>query len=192
MPTIVLPVLICARPSTRQVYGFRRLSSSELSARIDVADPTGYSGWQHDLFKRGDKSSLHLLNPRPSRARQMKKAQKQDKVSREAEARERKAQATAAAAVQSMNRPAPVDFTSPAPWWGDIRTYDITPHARRESADTILSMGSSGYDSSSSTTTATTSASPTTPETNSAVFPHAKAVYNCGPTGMISFADRGP
>ncbi|KWU42095.1 hypothetical protein RHOSPDRAFT_27192 [Rhodotorula sp. JG-1b] len=163
---------------TRQlnVYGFRRLSSSELASRIDVADQTGYSGWQHDLFKRGDKSSLHLLNPRPSRARQMKKAQKQDKIARESEARERKARATAAAAVESMTRSAPIDFAAPAPWWGELRPYEISPHGRRDSIDTVSSLVSAGYDSSSSATTATTTASPTTPENYSAVFPPDKTL----------------
>ncbi|GAA5980830.1 hypothetical protein JCM10908_003883 [Rhodotorula pacifica] len=169
---------------TRQlnVYGFRRLSSSELAARIDIADPSGYSGWQHDLFKRGDKSSLHLLDPRPSRARQIKKAQKQDKVERECEARERKARATAAAAVESMARSAPGDFAAPSSWWGNVWTYDITPHGRRDSQGTVSSFMSTEYDSSSSATTATTAASPTTPEHFHTALPFEKGLA-CGMTG---------
>ncbi|GAA5918637.1 hypothetical protein JCM6882_007889 [Rhodosporidiobolus microsporus] len=64
---------------TRQlnVYGFRRLTSTELSSRIDVVDTHGYSGWIHDGFRKGDKASLHLLVPRPSRARLAKKEEKE-------------------------------------------------------------------------------------------------------------------
>lgn len=114
----------------------------------------------------------------------MKKAQKQDKIARESEARERKARATAAAAVESMTRSAPIDFAAPAPWWGELRPYEISPHGRRDSIDTVSSLVSAGYDSSSSATTATTTASPTTPENYSAVFPPDKTLSRCERTEL--------
>ncbi|GAA5879830.1 hypothetical protein JCM8547_005777 [Rhodosporidiobolus lusitaniae] len=61
------------------VYGFRRLSATELSARIDVASTANYSGWIHPIFKRSDRASLHLLTPRPSRARANAKEEKERK-----------------------------------------------------------------------------------------------------------------
>ncbi|GAA6035912.1 hypothetical protein JCM8097_005159 [Rhodosporidiobolus ruineniae] len=67
---------------TRQlnVYGFRRLTNTELVARIDVKSTQDYSGWIHDAFTRGDRASLHLLTPRPSRARLAKKEEKARKA----------------------------------------------------------------------------------------------------------------
>ncbi|GAA5907733.1 hypothetical protein JCM8208_005502 [Rhodotorula glutinis] len=64
---------------TRQlnVYGFRRLSAAELVARVDIDSTDGYSAWSHPDFTRDDKSTLHRMTPRPSRARQLKKAKKQ-------------------------------------------------------------------------------------------------------------------
>ncbi|GAA5838549.1 hypothetical protein JCM9279_003278 [Rhodotorula babjevae] len=63
---------------TRQlnVYGFRRLSAAELVARVDIDTTDGYSAWSHPDFTRDDKSTLHRMTPRPSRARQLKKAKK--------------------------------------------------------------------------------------------------------------------
>ncbi|GAA6022193.1 hypothetical protein JCM10207_003938 [Rhodosporidiobolus poonsookiae] len=71
---------------TRQlnVYGFRRISGTELAARIDVQDTANYSGWQHDQFVRGDRGALPLLSPRPSRARMLKKAEKAQREDRSA------------------------------------------------------------------------------------------------------------
>lgn len=136
------------------------MTNSELASRIDVADQSGYSGWEHELFKRGDKSTLHLLNPRPSRARQIKKAQKQDKADRETEARERKARATATAAVESMTRGDGPRIDLAAPWWGStVPSYDIAPFPRRDSHETVssnASHNSAAYDSASSATTAST------------------------------------
>ncbi|GAA5874729.1 hypothetical protein JCM1840_000417 [Sporobolomyces johnsonii] len=65
---------------TRQlnVYGFTRLTASDLLARLDVASTQDYSGWSHPQFRRDNgKGALHLLSPRPSRARLRKKAEKQ-------------------------------------------------------------------------------------------------------------------
>ncbi|POY75339.1 hypothetical protein BMF94_1567 [Rhodotorula taiwanensis] len=182
---------------TRQlnVYGFRRLTSSELASRIDVADQTGYSGWEHESFKRGDKSSLHLLNPRPSRARQMKKAQKKEKAVKETQEREKKARATAAAAVQSMQRPAPLslDFApgptplpQGQPWWGEqqLQMYDISPVMSRDSGIVMsLDSSASAYDSSSSATTATTAASPSTPDHPTDAFPPSYSTSACAGFG---------
>ncbi|GAA5878990.1 hypothetical protein JCM1840_007407 [Sporobolomyces johnsonii] len=64
---------------TRQlnVYGFTRLTASDLLARLDVASTQDYSGWSHPRFRRDNgKGALHLLSPRPSRARLRKKAEK--------------------------------------------------------------------------------------------------------------------
>ncbi|GAA5948923.1 hypothetical protein JCM21900_003475 [Sporobolomyces salmonicolor] len=64
---------------TRQlnVYGFTRLTASDLLARLDVASTQDYSGWSHPRFRRDNgKDALHLLSPRPSRARLRKKAEK--------------------------------------------------------------------------------------------------------------------
>ncbi|GAA5944351.1 hypothetical protein JCM3775_002893 [Rhodotorula graminis] len=60
-----------------RVYGFRRLSAAELVARVDIDSTDGYSAWSHPDFTRDDRSTLHRMTPRPSRARQLKKAKKQ-------------------------------------------------------------------------------------------------------------------
>jgi len=44
---------------------------------IPSATTADYSGWSHPLFRRGDTSTLTSLNPRPSRARLLKKLEKQ-------------------------------------------------------------------------------------------------------------------
>lgn len=44
---------------------------------IPSATTSEYSGWSHPLFKRGDTTTLTSLNPRPSRARMLKKLEKQ-------------------------------------------------------------------------------------------------------------------
>ncbi|GAA5866360.1 hypothetical protein JCM8547_000752 [Rhodosporidiobolus lusitaniae] len=74
---------------TRQlnVYGFRRLTTTELSARIDVPSTANYSGWIHPLFKRGaDSATLQTMMPRPSRARQAAKEEKESRKAKEREA----------------------------------------------------------------------------------------------------------
>ncbi|GAA5828104.1 hypothetical protein JCM11251_002591 [Rhodosporidiobolus azoricus] len=78
---------------TRQlnVYGFRRLTNSELTARIDVPNTNGYSGWVHPGFIKGDKASLHLLVPRPSKARQAKKKERELAGEEETRGRTRRA-----------------------------------------------------------------------------------------------------
>ncbi|GAA5910104.1 hypothetical protein JCM6882_006517 [Rhodosporidiobolus microsporus] len=64
--------------------------ATELTARVDLADLQGYSGWIHDGFRKGDKASLHLLVPRPSRARLAAKEEKtQLKMGRESRSRKR-------------------------------------------------------------------------------------------------------
>ncbi|GAA5969043.1 hypothetical protein JCM11641_007449 [Rhodosporidiobolus odoratus] len=71
---------------TRQlnVYGFRRLTNGELLSCVDSSDAQQYSAWIHPLFHRGqDRSSLHLLTPRPSRARQAKKAAKEHQAAQQ-------------------------------------------------------------------------------------------------------------
>ncbi|GEM06135.1 heat shock transcription factor [Rhodotorula toruloides] len=144
---------------TRQlnVYGFRRLSNSELMSRIDVKSQEGYSGWSHALFSRDDKSSLHLLNPRPSRARMLKKAEKQKRLEHEQHEKERKAkQVAAAAASAAAHAVGSSSFpTLTAPPLGHALMHDYT--LRRESNSSNSSTGSAS--------TASSLDSPTTPET---------------------------
>ncbi|BGP70816.1 hypothetical protein NBRC10513v2_004177 [Rhodotorula toruloides] len=132
---------------TRQlnVYGFRRLSNSELMSRIDVKSQEGYSGWSHSLFTRDDKSSLHLLNPRPSRARMLKKAEKQERLEHEQHEKERKAKQVAAAAasaaahaIGSSSFPA---LTAPPPGYALVRNYS----ACRESDSSSGSASRFGF-----------------------------------------------
>lgn len=66
-----------------QVYDFRRLTRQELVARVDIVSMEGYSAWTHPDIKRDDKSKLHLMLPRPSRARALKKAAKRERIERE-------------------------------------------------------------------------------------------------------------
>ncbi|BGO94718.1 hypothetical protein NBRC10512_007334 [Rhodotorula toruloides] len=137
---------------TRQlnVYGFRRLSNSELMSRMDVKSQEGYSGWSHALFTRDDKSSLHLLNPRPSRARMLKKAEKHERLEHEQHEKERKAKQVAAAAASAAARAIGSSsfptLTAPPPGYALVNDYS----ARRESG--------------SSTDSASSLDSPTTPE----------------------------
>ncbi|GAA5972734.1 hypothetical protein JCM21900_001310 [Sporobolomyces salmonicolor] len=65
-----------------QVYGFNRLSTSDLLSRLEVASASAsdLSGWSHPQFQRNDTSTLYLLTPRPSRARLLKKAEKEEKM----------------------------------------------------------------------------------------------------------------
>jgi len=50
---------------------------SQLSRTFHCASSAlDYSGWHHPLFSRDDRSQLHLLKPRPSRARQLNKGRK--------------------------------------------------------------------------------------------------------------------
>lgn len=59
------------------VYGFARMTAAQLRAKLDLRGGTSsYSGWSHPLFRRGEESKLPLLNPRPSRARLLKKQAK--------------------------------------------------------------------------------------------------------------------
>ncbi|GAA5997363.1 uncharacterized protein JCM10292_000205 [Rhodotorula paludigena] len=87
---------------TRQlnVYGFRRMSTAELMSRVNVTSPETYSAWQHALFTRDDCTTLHLLCPRPSRARVLKKAANAEKQERE---REDKARRTRTVQQQAAN-----------------------------------------------------------------------------------------
>ncbi|BGP21442.1 heat shock transcription factor [Rhodotorula toruloides] len=66
---------------TRQlnVYGFQRMNIAQLRAGLDLEGRVSsqYSGWSHPNFQRGGAASLHLLTPRPSRARIMRKLEKQ-------------------------------------------------------------------------------------------------------------------
>ncbi|GAA5918634.1 hypothetical protein JCM6882_007888 [Rhodosporidiobolus microsporus] len=66
---------------TRQlnVYDFNRMNVAQLRSALKNPAVTAseYSGWSHRLFQRGDSSNLHLLTPRQSRARLMRKLEKQ-------------------------------------------------------------------------------------------------------------------
>ncbi|BGP04540.1 hypothetical protein JCM10049v2_000342 [Rhodotorula toruloides] len=66
---------------TRQlnVYSFQRMTVAQLRAGLDLEGRVSsqYSGWSHPNFRRGGATSLHLLAPRPSRARIMRKLEKQ-------------------------------------------------------------------------------------------------------------------
>ncbi|GAA5922856.1 hypothetical protein JCM1841_003763 [Sporobolomyces salmonicolor] len=72
---------------TRQlnVYSFTRMSTTDLIARVDVGSMPAASAWHHPLFRRDDPSALHLLSPRPSRARLAKRAEKRGRAVAEAE-----------------------------------------------------------------------------------------------------------
>lgn len=82
------------------------MSTAELMSRINVTSPETYSAWQHALFTRDDRMTLHLLCPRPSRARVLKKAEKAEKQEREREDKARRArtvqQQAASAAAQAV------------------------------------------------------------------------------------------
>ncbi|GAA5951052.1 hypothetical protein JCM3765_004666 [Sporobolomyces pararoseus] len=80
----VLPEQFChsnIHSFTRQlnVYNFTRMSVKQLRQGLSIPSATTseYSGWSHPLFKRGDTTTLSSLNPRPSRARMLKKLEKQ-------------------------------------------------------------------------------------------------------------------
>ncbi|GAA6014830.1 hypothetical protein JCM11491_002131 [Sporobolomyces phaffii] len=80
----VLPEQFChsnIHSFTRQlnVYSFTRMSVKQLRAGLSIPSATTseYSGWSHPYFQRGDTSRLASLNPRPSRARLLKKLEKQ-------------------------------------------------------------------------------------------------------------------
>lgn len=66
---------------TRQlnVYNFTRMSVRQLREGLSIPSATTseYSGWSHPHFRRGDATSLNRLTPRPSRARMLKKLEKQ-------------------------------------------------------------------------------------------------------------------
>ncbi|BGP36489.1 hypothetical protein JCM10450v2_000388 [Rhodotorula kratochvilovae] len=66
---------------TRQlnVYNFQRMNVAQLRAALDLQGGIAgaYSGWTHAQFRRGDASTLASLVPRPSRARLIRKLEKQ-------------------------------------------------------------------------------------------------------------------
>ncbi|GAA6062692.1 hypothetical protein JCM10212_004750 [Sporobolomyces blumeae] len=66
---------------TRQlnVYSFTRMTVRQLREGLSIPSATtaDYSGWSHPNFRRGESSLLALLAPRPSRARLLKKLEKQ-------------------------------------------------------------------------------------------------------------------
>ncbi|GJN87252.1 hypothetical protein Rhopal_000197-T1 [Rhodotorula paludigena] len=65
---------------TRQVYSFRRLSPPELRTRLSIPPSSSYSGWAHPLFTRdNDPDTLHLLAPRPNKARERSKSEKRER-----------------------------------------------------------------------------------------------------------------
>ncbi|SGZ30654.1 BQ5605_C049g12424 [Microbotryum silenes-dioicae] len=67
---------------TRQlnVYNFVRLTTSELRSMLGQQETNELSGWRHTLLVRGDEAGLYKLKPRPSKARQAKKAERAKKV----------------------------------------------------------------------------------------------------------------
>ncbi|GAA5838544.1 hypothetical protein JCM9279_003277 [Rhodotorula babjevae] len=66
---------------TRQlnVYNFQRMNVAQLRSALDLQGGIAgaYSGWSHPQFRRGDASTLAHLTPRPSRARLIRKLEKQ-------------------------------------------------------------------------------------------------------------------
>ncbi|GAA5922106.1 uncharacterized protein JCM15063_003188 [Sporobolomyces koalae] len=80
----VLPEHFChsnIHSFTRQlnVYNFTRMTVKQLRAGLSIPTATTaeYSGWSHPHFRKGETSKLSTLNPRPSRARLLKKLEKQ-------------------------------------------------------------------------------------------------------------------
>jgi hypothetical protein len=71
--TDLLETLAC------QVYQFQRFTVSQLRSALDLtgAVASTYSGWTHPNFRRGRADLLHLMTPRPSRARLIRKLEKQ-------------------------------------------------------------------------------------------------------------------
>ena len=63
----------------RQVYQFQRFTVSQLRSALDLtgAVASTYSGWTHPNFRRGRADLLHFMTPRPSRARLIRKLEKQ-------------------------------------------------------------------------------------------------------------------
>ncbi|BGP12496.1 hypothetical protein JCM10213v2_000413 [Rhodosporidiobolus nylandii] len=61
------------------VYGFTRYTVAQLRLALNnpTASASDYSGWSHPHFRRDGAASLHFLNPRPSRARLLRKLEKQ-------------------------------------------------------------------------------------------------------------------
>ncbi|SCV68299.1 BQ2448_420 [Microbotryum intermedium] len=70
---------------TRQlnVYNFVRLTTSELRSMLGQQETSELSGWRHTLLVRGDEAGLNKLKPRPSKARQAKKASRASKAAAE-------------------------------------------------------------------------------------------------------------
>ncbi|GAA5869105.1 hypothetical protein JCM1840_000470 [Sporobolomyces johnsonii] len=137
---------------TRQlnVYSFTRMSTTDLIARVDVGSMPAASAWHHPLFRRDDPSTLHLLSPRPSRARLAKRAEKRERAAAEAaEQREREGSTTEA-----------------------VPSGLIGERGRNNSINSLNSTHSVG-----SSTSATSSSSPySTPGCNSPWTPEAKGV----------------
>ncbi|GAA5873087.1 hypothetical protein JCM3774_000336 [Rhodotorula dairenensis] len=67
------------RQVPRQVYQFQRYTVAQLRSALDLNGSVAstYSGWTHPNFRRGRPDLLHHLNPRPSRARLIRKLEKQ-------------------------------------------------------------------------------------------------------------------
>ncbi|GAA5998328.1 heat shock factor family protein [Rhodotorula paludigena] len=67
---------------TRQlnVYSFCRLSPPELRTRLSITPSSAYSAWAHPLFTRDNNpDTLHLLAPRPNKARERSKREKRER-----------------------------------------------------------------------------------------------------------------
>ncbi|GAA6056008.1 hypothetical protein JCM3770_002139 [Rhodotorula araucariae] len=161
---------------TRQlnVYGFRRLTNSELLSRVDVASVDGYSGWSHPHFSRDDKSRLHLLTPRPSRARLIKKAEKQERLDREQSEKERRARAVQEAAANAAARAGSADaYPTPrlSPWMPLAAMTGNAPEPPR-----------AGYDSSGSSASHSSLPSPLTPPTNTLGLIWPTGAYSLAPS----------
>jgi hypothetical protein len=81
--SVRVPAIIAAENSwLQQTYGFRHLSTTEVLdtfSQETIAQPLkNLSAWSHPHFTRDDSSTLHLLMPRPSRARAQVKLHKAD------------------------------------------------------------------------------------------------------------------
>ncbi|GAA5931865.1 hypothetical protein JCM1841_000833 [Sporobolomyces salmonicolor] len=76
------PALVLTWKGQLNVYNFQRMTVRQLRHALDVASAAAsdFSGWSHPLFRRGDTSTLQLLTPRPSRARLIKKLEKQSRA----------------------------------------------------------------------------------------------------------------
>lgn len=80
---------------TRQlnIYSFKRLSTSALLRKLDELEPAArtaveWRSFENVHLKRGDPSMLHLLRPRPSPARRIKKEKAARRISERDEVEE--------------------------------------------------------------------------------------------------------